>query len=61
MARIERLCREETTLTADTALRLGRVFGTGPEFWINLQAMHDLASVADTDIADIQPLVAHTL
>ncbi len=28
--------------TTDTALRLGRYFGTTPEFWINLQARHDL-------------------
>jgi addiction module HigA family antidote len=35
--RIERLAREETPVTADTALRLGRYFGTEPEFWMNLQ------------------------
>ena len=29
-------------VTIDTALRLGRYFGTTPEFWINLQARHDL-------------------
>ena len=29
-------------VTADTALRLARYFGTSPEFWINLQARHDL-------------------
>lgn len=29
-------------MTIDTALRLGRYFGTTPEFWINLQARHDL-------------------
>ena len=29
-------------MTADTALRLARFFGTSAEFWINLQAMHDL-------------------
>ena len=29
-------------VTTDTALRLGRYFGTTPEFWINLQARHDL-------------------
>src|SRR5712692_9880433 len=27
-----------------TALRLGRYFGTGPEFWVNLQAHYDLES-----------------
>jgi addiction module HigA family antidote len=29
-------------ITADTAMRLGRYFGTSPEFWINLQARYDL-------------------
>lgn len=29
-------------VTADTALRLGAVFGTSPEFWLGLQAAHDL-------------------
>ena len=36
--RIERLAREETPVTADTALRPGRYFNTGPEFWMNLQS-----------------------
>ena len=34
------LCRRG--VTADTAFRLARYFGTLPEFWINLQARHDL-------------------
>lgn len=46
--RIERLTREETPLTADTALRLGRCFGTGPEFWMTLQTLHDLSVAALT-------------
>ena len=29
-------------ITADTALRLARYFGTTPEFWMNLQASFDL-------------------
>ena len=29
-------------VTTDTALRLGRYFGTTPEFWINLQSRHNL-------------------
>jgi addiction module HigA family antidote len=33
----------ERGVSADTAMRLGRYFGTGPEFWINLQAYYDLA------------------
>ena len=30
-------------ITADTALRLARVFNTTPEFWTTLQAAHDLS------------------
>ena len=33
-------------ITVDTAFRLARYFGTSPEFWLNLQARHDL------DVAD---------
>jgi addiction module HigA family antidote len=40
--RIERLVREETALTADTALRLSRYFGTTAEFWMNLQTSYEL-------------------
>lgn len=29
-------------ITADTALRLARCFDTSPEFWLNLQELHDL-------------------
>ncbi|MDA8230168.1 MAG: HigA family addiction module antitoxin [Magnetospirillum sp.] len=58
--RIERLAREETPITADTALRLGRYFGTGPEFWMNLQALYDLAIAAGValDIDTISPRAA---
>ena len=30
-------------ITPDTALRLARFFGNNPEFWLNLQQMHDLS------------------
>ncbi len=44
--RIERLIREKQPITPDTALRLGRVFATSPEFWMSLQAQHDLSVAA---------------
>jgi addiction module HigA family antidote len=44
--RIERLIREKQPITPDTALRLSRVFATTPEFWMNLQAQHDLSVAA---------------
>lgn len=41
--RISDLIRGRRSVTPDTALRLGRVFGMSPEFWTRLQANHDLA------------------
>ena len=40
--RIGAIVKGRRAVTADTALRLARFFGTSPEFWMNLQAMHDL-------------------
>jgi antitoxin HigA-1 len=40
--RITAILAGERAISADTALRLGRFFGTTPEFWINLQGAHDL-------------------
>jgi addiction module HigA family antidote len=56
--RIERLVREETPVTPDTALRLARYLGTTAEFWLRLQARHDLEAARqkpDKDIAAIKP------
>ena len=38
VTRISEITNERGAITPDTALRLGRYFGTTPEFWINLQA-----------------------
>ena len=40
--RIGAIVKGARSVTADTALRLARFFGTTAEFWINLQARHDL-------------------
>jgi addiction module HigA family antidote len=40
--RIGAIVKGQRSVSADTALRLARFFGTSAEFWINLQAMHDL-------------------
>jgi antitoxin HigA-1 len=52
--RIERLAREETPITADTALRLGKYFSTTPSFWMNLQARYDLEVAEDATAAEIK-------
>jgi addiction module HigA family antidote len=40
--RITMLAGEKRAMTADTALRLARYFGTSPEFWLDLQKAHEL-------------------
>lgn len=40
--RITSIIKGKRSITADTALRLSRFFGTSPEFWLNLQASYDL-------------------
>jgi addiction module HigA family antidote len=40
--RIDAIIKGERSVSADTALRLARFFQTSPEFWMGLQAMHDL-------------------
>src|SRR5437868_4431563 len=40
--RIERIAREEIGITADTAVRLAKLFGNSAEFWLRLQADYDL-------------------
>jgi addiction module HigA family antidote len=41
--RITDIIRQRRSVTADTALRLARYFGTDPRFWMNLQVAHDLS------------------
>jgi antitoxin HigA-1 len=40
--RINEIVNGHRSITADTALRLARLFGTTPEFWMNLQSRYDL-------------------
>lgn len=57
--RIERIAREEIGITADTALRLGRYFGTTPQFWLALQSDHDMLTASGAiaaELARIAPL-----
>ena len=40
--RVSRILKGERAITGDTALRLGRYFGTTAEFWLNLQKLYEL-------------------
>jgi addiction module HigA family antidote len=57
--RVYSLVRGKRAISADTALRLGRYFGTSAEFWLNLQSHYDLEVEEDRSgesIAKIEPL-----
>jgi addiction module HigA family antidote len=41
--RITDILNGRRSITADTALRLGRFFGNSPSFWLGLQSQYDLA------------------
>ena len=45
--RINEIVLEKRRITADTALRLARFFGTSSEFWLGLQSQYDLDVTAD--------------
>lgn len=53
------LLRERRAVSPEMALRLAKLFGTSPEFWINLQRNVDLWDAArgiKREIAEIHPL-----
>lgn len=56
--RIERLVKEETSMTVDTAKRLAAAFGTTPNFWMNLQVNYDLEMREPDGIDEIQRVSA---
>ena len=60
--RINAIIKHRRSITADTALRIGRALGTTPDYWLNLQRMHDLdVARAEIDVSKIEPLVGSTV
>jgi antitoxin HigA-1 len=58
---MEELVNGDRGVTADVAVRLARVFRTTPQFWMNLQAHHDLvlaAEALDAAAERIEPVAA---
>ena len=60
---VNRLVNERQAISPDMALRLGKLFGNSPDFWLNLQNAYDL-KMAEHSIAmelkKIKPLLATT-
>ncbi len=53
--RLTEIVRKRRGVTADTAIRLGRRFGTTAQFWMNLQVAHDLSKAeAEHDYSGVR-------
>ncbi len=57
--RISEIVNCKRAISADTAIRLGRFFGTAAQFWMNLQSRYDLdVAASKKDYSDIHPVAA---
>jgi addiction module HigA family antidote len=60
--RINEIVHGKRAVSADTALRLARFFGTSAQFWMNLQSRYELESAMKAEgkrvHAEVQPLAA---
>ena len=54
VSRISEITKGRRAVTAETALRLSRYFGTTPEFWIRLQGKYDIAIAEDEKAKEIE-------
>jgi antitoxin HigA-1 len=55
--RITQIINEDRSVTAETAIRLARYFGTTPQFWLNLQTDYDLSRAFNEHEAEINSKV----
>ena len=62
--RINEIVHGKRSITADTALRLGRFFGMSAQFWLNLQTRYDLEVtedlLEDRLVKEVHTLEAHS-
>lgn len=55
--RVSGIVRGTRAISADTALRLGKYFGTSPEIWLDLQSDYELRVARQTTWRDVEPKV----
>jgi addiction module HigA family antidote len=55
--RINEIVHRKRSVTADTALRLSKYFGTTAQFWLNLQSQYDLDIAEDRVAAQIDAIM----
>ena len=56
--RVSQILAGKRNISADTALRLGKFFNTGPQFWLNLQAAYGLDIVLADGGPDLNSIVS---
>jgi len=54
VTRVSEIVNGRRSITADTALRLARYFGNTPQFWLSLQATHDLEVATRRSVGQIE-------
>ncbi len=59
--RISQIVTGKRNITADTALRLGQYFGTGPRLWLNLQQSFELDLAMQTITPEIERIPRRTI
>jgi antitoxin HigA-1 len=57
--RIERIAREELGITAETALRLAKFFGTSVGYWMNLQVRYDVRMAEQSIAHELAAIEVH--
>ena len=57
--RIYQILHGQRSITADTALRLGKFFNTGPEFWLNLQGAYELDIARQATGSSLEKIVPY--
>ncbi len=56
-SRISEIVKEKRSVTADTALRLAKFFGTSPDFWLNLQKNYDISVAMQTKAKEVEHII----
>ena len=55
--RISEIVNGKRSITADTALRLGKYFGVSPQIWLDLQSDYDIRVAQHTTWPEVEPLI----
>ncbi|MBK6430387.1 MAG: HigA family addiction module antitoxin [Anaerolineae bacterium] len=59
-SKISDICRGKRGMTPDMAMRLGRLFGQNPRFWLNMQENWELSQLNEAAYAGIEPIHLQT-